>query len=415
MSEKANIVLIGLSAYGSLYAKALIEQENEKIATLCAVIDPYAEKNPYFATIKALNIPCYDSIREYLNAARKDVADLAIIASPIHLHVPQTCEALKAGMNVLCEKPISGTVQDALKIIEVRKKAKKFVVIGYNWSFFSEILKIKQDFLGGKFGKPLRMKSFVLGPRSLLYYSRNNWAGKIRSDKGEFILDSPVNNAHSHYLHNMLFITGDKWSSSAKPEAIRAELYRANEIENYDTAVIEGILTNGARLLFVTSHAVQDWHKIRIEFEFEKGKLIGDGTDFKMYWNDGSVYSYGTMSDAQQLNKLWQCIDAVQGNVPVPHCGVEAALSQTICMNAAQESPAKIINFPKPYVKVNEVVSQNKPPEKFVYVEGLSDVLVKCYEQWKMPSDLGCEWAIPSKWIRCVNYKKFPITGHFAK
>jgi predicted dehydrogenase len=414
MQQNVNVVLIGLSAYGTFYAKALVEQGNEKSAKLVAVIDPFADKNPYFETIKSLDIPRYNTVGDYAKAACRQKASLALIASPIHLHAPQTCEALKSGMNVLCEKPITGAVQHAFKMMSIRDKTEKFVAIGYNWSFFKEILKIKQDFLEGKFGKALQMKTLLLNPRSPAYYNRNNWAGKIASANGEWILDSPVNNAHSHYLHNMFFITGDSWYSSAVPQLVKAELYRANDIENYDTACMECQLTNGAKLLFVTSHATQNSHKIMIQFDFEKGRLTCDGLEFKMHWNDGTIFSYGMMDENQYLNKLWQCVDATKGTASPPYCGIEAGISQTISMNAAQESPAKIINFPKPYVKIREETAPDQSPVKFVYVEGLDEVLLKSYEEWKMPSELGCEWAIPSSSIDCTNYKKFPSAKRFA-
>ena len=41
---------------------------------------------------------------------------------PNHLHVPWTVRALEAGKHVLCEKPVGLTVEDALRLIEVRDR-----------------------------------------------------------------------------------------------------------------------------------------------------------------------------------------------------------------------------------------------------------------------------------------------------
>ena len=45
-------------------------------------------------------------------------------------------------------------------------------------------------------------------PRPLSYFKRNDWAGHLRTPAGEDVLDSPLNNATAHYLHNMLYVLG---------------------------------------------------------------------------------------------------------------------------------------------------------------------------------------------------------------
>ena len=124
-----SVVLIGLSSYGAGYARLLIEQGASHNARLVGVVDPYAEKNPYWPTVKGNKIPRYDTLPEFLGG---HLADLAVIASPIHLHCPQTCAALQTGLPVLCEKPIAGTIQEVHRMIAAREQAGKFVAIGYN-------------------------------------------------------------------------------------------------------------------------------------------------------------------------------------------------------------------------------------------------------------------------------------------
>jgi hypothetical protein len=52
------------------------------------------------------------------------------------------------------------------------------------------------------------------------------------------IFDSPANNATAHFLHNMFYLLGATRETSAAPAVVQAELYRANAIENFDTAAI---------------------------------------------------------------------------------------------------------------------------------------------------------------------------------
>src|SRR5687768_3067247 len=55
----------------------------------------------------------YDQFDELLNS---DVVDALYIALPNHLHTDYTVKALRAGIHVLCEKPLALSVADCLKM-----------------------------------------------------------------------------------------------------------------------------------------------------------------------------------------------------------------------------------------------------------------------------------------------------------
>ena len=396
-----SIVLVGLSSYGAGYARLLIEQGHIHNASLVGVVDPYAEKNPYWPTVKEHNIPRYDTLSEFLAGHQ---ADLAAIASPIHLHCPQTCSALQAGLPVLCEKPIAGTIQEVQRMIAARAPAGKFVGIGYNWSFSDEIQALKRDIMAGLLGRPVRLKTIVLWPRYLSYYNRNNWAGRLRSPSGDWILDSPVNNATAHYLHNMFYILGSAPDKSAMPTEVVAELYRANDIENYDTACLRAKTHDGAEILFVTSHAVDQNLPIRCKFIFEQAKVeFQAGSGLRAIFNDGRIKEYVIPGYDQEFNKLWQCIDAVR-NGDRPVCGLEAAMAQTLCMNGAQESVLEIASFPSAMVRHQ----QNEQAGEHVVARGLTEALQTCYASWQLPSEHGFPWAKAGRRVDLSSYAWYP-------
>jgi predicted dehydrogenase len=89
-------------------------------------------------------------------------------------------------------------------MIKARDQANKFVSIGYQLSFSEEIQNLKRDIRSGIFGKPKRFKS----PRSENYYSRG-WAGKMKDNQGNIVMDSVSNNATSHQIHNMFYVLGN--------------------------------------------------------------------------------------------------------------------------------------------------------------------------------------------------------------
>lgn len=403
--NNVSVVLIGLSGYGAGYARLLIEQGPSHNAQLVGIADPYAEKNPYWPVVREQKIPRYDDLRQFVAHHR---ADLAAIASPIHLHCPQTCDALRAGYHVLCEKPAAGTIQDVQRMIAAREKTGKFAAVGYNWSFSEEIQALKRDVMAGLFGRPVRLKTIVLWSRGLAYYHRNNWAGKLRMpDGGDWVLDSPVNNAAAHYLHNMFYILGSAVDNSAMPAEVVAELYRANDIANYDTAALRAKTNDGVEVLFIASHAVEQSWPVRFEFVFELSKVEFEGSGLRAVFNDGRVRDYVIPAYNQSFNKLWQCIDAVRaGGNPV--CGLEAAMAQTLCMNGAQESMPQIAVFPPAMVQRQKLIFGKREPEDYVVATGLADALQACYKFGQLPSERGLSWAKAGRRVDLRAYEWYP-------
>lgn len=54
------------------------------------------------------------------------------------------------------------------------------------------------------------------------YNGRNAWAGARDDGAGTWILDSPINNATAHYLHNVLYVMGPAVDRSIRPVSVRS-------------------------------------------------------------------------------------------------------------------------------------------------------------------------------------------------
>jgi len=192
-NKAVSVVLVGASGMGLYYFKTLLEEFSPESLELRAVVDPFPERSEKYTKLKDLGIPIFPSLNDFYDSGRS--AELAVISSPIHYHVPQSCEALSHGSYVLCEKPIGATIQEAERLIQARNVAHLWVMIGYQWSYSAAIQALKKDILMGKFGKPVRLKTLCFWPRSEDYYRRSNWIGRIKDEAGNWILDSPANNA----------------------------------------------------------------------------------------------------------------------------------------------------------------------------------------------------------------------------
>jgi predicted dehydrogenase len=83
---------------------------------------------------------------------RKDV-DAVLIATPDHWHSQMVIDAVAAGKDVYCEKPVSNTVERAQKMLDAVQRSKQIVQIGTqqrSWDTFQEAYKVIQSGILGK-------------------------------------------------------------------------------------------------------------------------------------------------------------------------------------------------------------------------------------------------------------------------
>lgn len=389
--DKLRLALAGIGGYGKLYTNYLLDKHDPRIQPV-GVADPFASSSPRLADLQTAGIPVYDSLDDLLAEQKPD---LTVIVTPIQFHTPQIVAALKAGSNVLCEKPLCADEKDIEILEKASREAGKFVFIGYQWSYSPVTLGIKKDIQSGKFGKCIEMKSMILWPRDFAYYHRGSgWAGKIRDERGNAIYDSIANNATAHYLHNMLFVLGED-GAAAMPKTIHGELYRANDIENYDTCKVDLTMPDGATLHYLTSHAVDTNLNPTYHFHFEKADVYYsqnetplsrsimpvDYTEFGQaiaVLQDGTRIVYGDPF-ANDLQKLETAIDAtLRGDIREIPCGIRAASVHTKVINYLQNHET-VRSFP-----ADRLVKTDKA----VYVQGLTDDMVRC---WCDPTETLCK------------------------
>ena len=394
-----SLALVGIGGYGNSYVNALLDAPPERAGDFSwtAAIDPSPRSCRRLAELEARGVRLFASMDEFYATGR---ADLAVISTPLHLHARQTCEALSRGSHVLCEKPLCVDPADADAMIRARDAANRQVAIGYQWSFSPAIQKLKAEILAGRLGAPRRLRCLVLWPRDETYYARSRWAGAVRDAQGNLVLDSPVTNACAHYLHNLFYLLGPSLDRSDQPARVTAELYRAHAIENYDTAVIRCQTAGGSLIHFVVSHATPARRGPVFSCEFENAVVgyadeTGAGGTLDARFADGSTRNYGSPGDAK-WEKLWASLRAARDNPPTV-CGIEAASAHTRCAWAARASMPEVKPFPAALVRV-----EGAPGSRRTWVEGLGDVLERCYESWQLPSETGAPWAARGREIRDV-------------
>lgn len=381
-----SIVLVGVGGYGGLIAEEVLKKAESHNSEVVGIVEPFLENSPVKDVVKAQNIKVYSDLSDFY---KENKADIAIISTPIHLHKEQCIIALENGSDVLCEKPIAPTLQDAQEMKMCAEKTGRKLHIGFQLSHAPAILRLKEDILNNKFGKFLGAYATICWPRNSVYFARP-WAAKAKIN-GNWVLDSIAMNACAHYLHNMLFLAGDSLEKSAEPEKIGATLYRANPIETYDTALIEVKIKGDISLKFTASHATEENINPLNLLYFEKARVYiseedGDNSVYAEFLDNRKIQYGATYKD--RFKKIWHALETFEGKKE-PVCTVDTALPHLKCVNAVSQY-FKVNNFEKTVVK-NDVIC----------VEGLDKMLVEAFNKNEMPE------IFSSNFIDIKNYDFF--------
>ncbi len=151
-NDRINIGCIGVGGRGTgVMQWAMRVGSSTQPAQVVAVCDVYRKRLTNARTISKAEMATLD-YREII--ARKEI-DAVIIATPDHWHAPMSIEAMKAGKDVYCEKPMTRTVEEARKFYEAAKATNRVVQIGSHTTSSDQWWKARKAIADGMIGQLL--------------------------------------------------------------------------------------------------------------------------------------------------------------------------------------------------------------------------------------------------------------------
>ena len=144
-NDRVRLAFIGVGNRGSQLIDAARMHADMEAAAVCDVFAPYREK--WAAELKC---PAYKDWREVLD--NKDI-DAVVIAAPDHWHALMTIAACRAGKDVYCEKPLSYTIREGRRMVDVARETKRIVQVGTQRRSSPMYQHLGELVRGGKFGK----------------------------------------------------------------------------------------------------------------------------------------------------------------------------------------------------------------------------------------------------------------------
>ena len=378
--NKITTAIIGIGGYAQISLDNIFEamDSGRDDFEITAFVDPYPESSRHYGRLKSMNIPYFPDIKAMYAAGVKP--QLCLVSTPIQFHKEQILCCLENGSSVVCEKPMTGNAGDIDVLAKAEKESGGFVAIGYQWSYSDAVQALKKDIMSGVYGKAVSMKTLVMWPRDKAYFRRSTgWAGKIYASNGEKILDSVANNATAHYIHNILYVLGDGVDASMKAVDVQAALIRVNDIETFDTCIANFKLSCGADGLYIVSHSTEKTVNPQFEYRFENGVVTFSEEQGVIIGrtNDGREINYGDPFKAP-TKKFFDCIDCIKAGKTEVLCGIKGATAQ-VDFIAGLHAKNKIYDAKKSAVR--------ETADARLYIEGLDEVLLDCYETGMIPVD----------------------------
>ncbi|MHC4497802.1 MAG: Gfo/Idh/MocA family protein [Planctomycetota bacterium] len=92
----------------------------------------------------------YQDFKKMLAAEKLDAISITL---PTYLHADSSIEAIKSGINVLCEKPMALNVPDCNRMIKAAESSGKVLQIGHCLRFWPEYAKAKEIVAAGEYGR----------------------------------------------------------------------------------------------------------------------------------------------------------------------------------------------------------------------------------------------------------------------
>lgn len=201
--------------------------------------------------------------------ARKDRIDLVTVATPNSTHFEITKAFLEAGFHVLCEKPMTMTVEEGEEIVRTSGKTGKICAVNYGYSGYSLVRHMRAMVARGDLGNIRLIKAEFAHGFHADAADAENPRVRWRYDPAQAGVSAQFADCGIHALHLASFI------SHQEPEALSADFASCISSRTLeDDAMVNLKMSGGARCrLWTSSVAIGRMHGLNIQVFGEKGGL----------------------------------------------------------------------------------------------------------------------------------------------
>jgi predicted dehydrogenase len=174
LDKPVTVITIGAGARGNIYGDFAAEYPDKM--DIIGVAEPIAIRNERYA--KKHNIPEGNRFKTWEDVFKQPkFADAVIISTPDNLHYAPCMAALKAGYDILLEKPISPSEKECRDILQLAKKTGRIVAVCHVLRYAPYFMRLRELMQSGAIGEVVSIQHFepIQHAHMAHSYVRGNW------------------------------------------------------------------------------------------------------------------------------------------------------------------------------------------------------------------------------------------------
>ncbi len=196
MAKIARFGLVGCGGIGATHANALALLDEAELLAVCDVDIGRARETAEKHGVKHV----FASAEEMLDTV---TLDAITVATDHKHHFAPAMAALRRGVNVIIEKPITTSLEEAYTLIETAKA--RGVKLGgvFQRRFFPAALRMHQAIEDGRIGRVAVAECIALLGRDREYFARDAWRGTWKGEGGGALMNQAI-----HMIDMLLWMVG---------------------------------------------------------------------------------------------------------------------------------------------------------------------------------------------------------------
>jgi predicted dehydrogenase len=142
-------------------------------------------------------------------SARPDGIEAVSIVTPNHVHFAAACEFLKRGIHVICDKPLTSTLEDAHKLAGVAASSDALFILTHNYTGYPMIRQAREMIAAGELGA-LRVVQAEYAQDWLTeaQEDQGNQQAQWRTDPARSGAGGCIGDIGTHAFNLLSFVTG---------------------------------------------------------------------------------------------------------------------------------------------------------------------------------------------------------------